>query len=543
MPPRSFPAEPIFEFPSEKAVWIELMRQLPADAAVIHSLKILDSNREYEMDFVVLIPDVGVTVIEVKGGKVTPNEDDTFTQKDATDSREIEPMVQAQQNVHELKRFLGQKSSIQHFSARPAVVFPYSSISMSYSRPTIPRDSIHDELDLLQLGDRITKDMLNHHFRPSALEVRAILNALSVPLSTQKSLSQLGSERDTRITELTEQQYAILDLCVAMPKFSILGSAGCGKTYIAIEQARRRALAGDRVLFLCYNYGLSEYIRKRFDSIPETERPTTIGTLHSLGNKWSMPYDRGTSDDFWDSLLPALLVDHLKSMATELKYDTVIIDEAQDFHADWWSVVIGALKDADTGRIYAFGDIRQGIFRQATDIPLKESKLHLDKNLRNSLPIAELAALCVEEPLQLSGLDGPPVKWVDCENDDPEAAANREVERLLSEGWNPGDICVLTTGSRHQIQKSEGEGALSRPYWEKYFTQESIYHCTIGGFKGLERRAVIIAMNGWKEPDRKKDILYTGVTRARDLLIICGSKEEITQAGGKEFFKKISRVS
>jgi len=48
-------------------------------------------------------------------------------------------------------------------------------------------------------------------------------------------------------------------------------------------------------------------------------------------------------------------------------------------------------------------------------------------------------------------------------------------------------------------------------------------------------------MNGWKEPDRKKDILYTGITRARDLLIICGSKEEITQSGGKEFFKKLSR--
>jgi ATP-dependent exoDNAse (exonuclease V) alpha subunit len=50
-----------------------------------------------------------------------------------------------------------------------------------------------------------------------------------------------------------------------------------------------------------------------------------------------------------------------------------------------------------------------------------------------------------------------------------------------------------------------------------------------------------LAINGWKNLDRKKDILYTSVTRARDLLIICGSKEEITQAGGKEFFKKLSK--
>jgi ATP-dependent exoDNAse (exonuclease V) alpha subunit len=50
-----------------------------------------------------------------------------------------------------------------------------------------------------------------------------------------------------------------------------------------------------------------------------------------------------------------------------------------------------------------------------------------------------------------------------------------------------------------------------------------------------------LAVNGWKDPTRKKDILYTSVTRARDLLIVCGSKEEITQAGGKEFFKKLAK--
>ena len=254
-----------------------------------------------------------------------------------------------------------------------------------------------------------------------------------------------------------------------------------------------------------------------------------------------MPFEVEQSDDFWDSKLPALLVEHLKIMPDALKYDTVVIDEAQDFHADWWSVVIGSLKDAEHGRIYAFGDIRQGIFRQATDIPLQETKLHLTKNLRNSLPIAELAALCVEEPLQLSGLDGPPVRWIETSTEGAEAAADDEVERLISLGWNPGDICVLTTGSRHAIQRQDGQGALSRVYWKKFFEETATYHCTTTGFKGLERRVVILAVNGWKDFERKKDILYTSVTRARDVLIICGSKEEITQAGGKEFFKKLAK--
>ena len=541
MPPRSFPAQPVFAHDSERVVWQALMDQLPSDSAVVCNLKFIEHDQEYEIDFIVLVADLGVAVLEVKGGEVTPNDDHTFTQKDRKGKREIDPMGQATKNMHELARFLGPRISVQHFSARPAVVLPYSSISNSYARPSIPRGLIHDKEDLFNLGDRIAKDLSNHRFRPTAIELSGVLSALNVALASQKSFIEKGIEREKEVAELTEQQFTILDLCIAMPKFSILGSAGCGKTYIAIEQTRRRAIAGDRVLFLCYNYGLSEYIRRRFEGFELLDQ-LTIGTLHSLGNKLGMQGERGNGDGYWDSVLPEQLVEHLNSMPNERKFDTVVIDEAQDFHADWWNVVISALKDQDEGRIYAFGDIRQGIFRQATDIPLKESKLHLDKNLRNSLPIAQLAALCVEEPLELIGLDGPPVTWIESTTDGTEKAADREVEKLISAGWNPSDICVLTTGSRHERQRTFGDGAMSRVYWRGFFDEESTYHCTTGGFKGLERRAVVIAMNGWKEPDRKKDILYTAVTRARDLLIICGSQEEITHAGGKEFFKKLSKI-
>ena len=539
MTPRSYPADPIFADESERVVWDALMDQLPDDAAIVCNLKILSTVQEYEMDFVVFCPDLGVAVLEVKGGNVSPNEDQTFTQKDRKGQRIIDPMTQATTNMHELRRFLGLKSSVQHFSARPSVVLPYGSLSRSYSRPLIPRTSIHDELDLPNLADRIMRDMSSHHFRPTALDIRGMLTSLSVPLALQKSLMEKGIERENEVTELTEQQFKILDLCVAMPKFSVLGSAGCGKTFIAIEQTRRRAALGDRVLFLCYNYGLAEYIRRRFEGFPENERPTTVGTLHSLGHKWNMNYVQSEANGFWDTELPGLLVDHLLTMPTENRYDTVVIDEAQDFHPDWWKVVVGALKDPEQSRIYAFGDTRQGIFRQAVDIPLVECKLHLDVNLRNALPIAQLAALCVEEPLHLSGLDGPPVKWIESTTESSVEAADAEVEELISRGWDPSDICVLTTGSRHDVQRRDGDGTLKAKYWRTFFEADSTFHYTTSGFKGLERRVIVLAMNGWKEPDRKRDILYTAVTRARDVLIICGSKEEIIHAGGKEFFKKL----
>ena len=85
---RSYPADPIFADPSERVVWEALMRQLPVDAAVVCNFKILEANLEFEMDLIVLWPEVGVAVIEVKGGDVTPNSDATFSQRDARGSRE-----------------------------------------------------------------------------------------------------------------------------------------------------------------------------------------------------------------------------------------------------------------------------------------------------------------------------------------------------------------------------------------------------------------------------------------------------------------------
>ena len=50
MPARSYPAQTLFADPSEKEVWQALIAQLPADTAVVCNLKILDTNKQYEME-------------------------------------------------------------------------------------------------------------------------------------------------------------------------------------------------------------------------------------------------------------------------------------------------------------------------------------------------------------------------------------------------------------------------------------------------------------------------------------------------------------
>ena len=52
------------------------------------------------------------------------------------------------------------------------------------------------------------------------------------------------------------------------------------------------------------------------------------------------------------------------------------------------------------------------------------------------------------------------------------------------------------------------------------------------GFKGLERTVVVLAVNGFREADLARKLLYTGLSRARVLLVVVGPHAEIERLGG-----------
>ena len=349
-----------------------------------------------------------------------------------------------------------------------------------------------------------------------------------------------GDARNRRSLILTEMQYRVLELCKAMTRFAILGSAGCGKTFVALEQARRRSAAGDRVLILCYNRGIAEYLKRQVENFAPNEQASMVTTFQSLPFKLGVHIEIHDNREFWETDIPNILLAHLTSTNEIEKFDTIIIDEAQDFLPIWWDVVLALLKHRETGRIYAFGDQRQGIFQSSMSIPLELANLHLDQNVRNSLPIAELASHFISDPIHLIGLDGPRVIYRECPENEAIEMADKYVVELSQTGWGTGDVAVLTTGSRHKIHKDLVEGANRVEYWEGYFESDTVFYSTVFGFKGLERRVVILTLNGWKENANKKEIFYTGVTRARDLLIICGSSEDLRMVAGKVAWKKLS---
>src|SRR5262245_52428706 len=136
MSPRCYPPEPEFGRgrTAERRVWEVLRGQLPDDAALLHSVPMIERATEHEADLVIAWPGVGNAVIEVKGGHVSRREG-RWHQSSGGGTHSIkDPVVQAQDCKHVLRRLLAQWGS-EAASARWAhlVAFPFTDIASSWS--------------------------------------------------------------------------------------------------------------------------------------------------------------------------------------------------------------------------------------------------------------------------------------------------------------------------------------------------------------------------------------------------------------------------
>src|SRR5262249_14700306 len=142
----------------------------------------------------------------------------------------------------------------------------------------------------------------------------------------------LRHEREDELTRFTQEQFAALDAMEANARVAFEGPAGTGKTFLAIEAAQRAAVAGRRVLFLCFNRMLGDWLRAQNAALSPT---VTTETLHAfmLGIASIRPPSR-PPDSFWAFQLPELAADKILGDEAFEPFDELIIDEAQDILRD-----------------------------------------------------------------------------------------------------------------------------------------------------------------------------------------------------------------
>src|SRR5450631_1811350 len=529
---------------AERAVWEALRDQLPEDAVLFHGLRLQDRRHEHEADLVVLLPGVGWAVIEVKGGDVRRREG-VWEQRQQGIWHRIDPVAQAQDCRHVLQRSLTRwASQAEHSRTVHLVALPDRDADASFEAPELPRALLIDRQDLKQVAD-ILRAALELHGEgsaplsvPGALEMTQLLTG---PNLAAADIFAFHAEHEERVRQMTEDQKSILGFLRNQHRVAIVGGAGSGKTWLALEQTRLLAKAGQSVALVCYSRGLARFLQGVTAEWKRGEKPSYVGLFHALPVTWGAPQGQEDDSAWFEEELPALLGDLAADRPEADRFDSIVVDEGQDFSASWWPPTLLALKDRVAGGLYVFLDEGQRVFDRLGAAPIELSPFPLDSNIRNTKRIAQVFGSLGVQQSKYEGLEGPPVRFIACKSDDVVDAADTEVERLTQvDGWPPGQVALLTTNHRHPVQIEMVEGVGVDAYWDDFFAGEDVFYGHVLGFKGLERPVVVLAVNGFRDLPRAKEMLYVGLSRALTQLVVCADPDLIAEVGGEAVRRRLT---
>lgn len=379
-----------------------------------------------------------------------------------------------------------------------------------------PRWMVLDERDLAAAPTRLAAALTGSGGGarvPNADDVEALVECLvGRPQSQRDLVAGQVAAREKHADLLTERQATVLDHIRLLHRVEVRGGAGSGKTWLAVEQARRLSDRGLRVGLLAYSRGLTMFLQERVRALPARQRPAYVGTFHNLGVGWGA--QQGADDDpaYWESELPRAMVELAGGLPVDARFDAFVVDEGQDFDDTWWPALLAGLKDAATGGLFVFADEGQRVFARQGRPPVDLVPVPLDENLRNAKPIAQSFSSLVTEQQRIRGGAGAPVRFVPCASAEALDVADDVVdEYLTADTWDTSHLALLTTGRRHPVQvERQDEG--HEEYWRSFFGDDVFYGHVLG-FKGLERPAVVLAVNGFGhgQDERSRERLYVGV--------------------------------
>ena len=537
------PQEPTFATASEQKVWEALRDQLGDGDALIAGQRVSDRRKDHEIDIVVAFEGAGVVVVEVKGSRVWCEDGRWWIERHGQ-PKPIDPVGQAREGQYALRDWV--TGSPQWGSRAPvrwghAVVLPYTSVDDDFALVDARRWQVAGSQDLPRLADflrAVVADQETGRRLLDADDVWALVESLRGRGLAQRDLIGQAEERGDQVERLSAEQAVILDAARLLPRVEVRGGAGSGKTWLAVEQARRLSRSGRRVALTCYSRGLAAWLQRRVASFPRKERPAYVGTFHNLGVEWGAPTGSDDDSGFWEVELPRLMVELGAAQPPGRLFDAVVVDEAQDFADLWWPAALAALRDEDTGGLYVFSDEGQRVFSRFGGPPAGLVPLVLDHNLRNTRQIAQSFSTLTPIRMRLGEVDGPEVRLVECRPQEALGVADDMVDALLDDGWRPQDVALLSTGSRHPEQVQRQASGQDR-YWDSFWDTDQVFYGHVLGFKGLERSAVVLALNEERAAERSRERLYVGLSRARDQLVVCGDPGFIAEVGGESVLRRL----
>lgn len=510
-----------FDPASQEGLIFDALALLPEDYYVFHSFRITDTREgifhESETDFVILNRTKGVICLEAKAGQVR-YENGCWLYGSGIPMHNGGPFNQASANKYKLMRYISDSNM--------AFVLEKCKFFHAVWFPSVSNDRLRS-MTLPSEGDKtlvLTKEALS---APEEFIDRVY--ALELPSRVETNLGEFECKRLVReifcpqfnvfpsasfeadlkkivFYRLLDEQAGILDFLDEQLTAAVNGAAGTGKTMIAVEKARRHVAFGEKVLFLCFNTQLKDYLENNY-ARELVSYYTIAGFACKICNTARPDYKE----------LKSKLEDYY--ISGSFPYKHVIIDEGQDFgseaieETDIIQLIHDIIVDTDQGgTFYVFYDRLQLI--QAREMPKfisdLDCRLTLYRNCRNTenIAVTSLRPITERKPRVFDGaVKGAPAKLHFCESAQSEhERIDVIIDELAADGYR--DIVILTC-------KTESTSVLSNSVKGGRYRNKYLF-TTCRKFKGLEADVVVLVDVDKTTFDQDNVLLfYVGTSRAR----------------------------
>lgn len=145
-------------------------------------------------------------------------------------------------------------------------------------------------------------------------------------------------------------------------RLRVVGTAGSGKTQLALAVLADAVAAGRRPLYVCYNRPLADHIARTAPA------GAVVATYHQLADQLLRQHDR--APDFSQPgafrALEAFMASHHPE--ADARFDELVVDEGQDFQPEWRDALLRLLRPE--GRAWWLEDPLQNLYGRAPlDLP------------------------------------------------------------------------------------------------------------------------------------------------------------------------------
>ncbi len=538
---------PSVKSPAERKIY-EWFKNDPVtkDWVVFHSLGIENHQTVIfgEVDFLVCASGLGVFALEVKGGRISRKDGVwVYTDKYGIEHEKVRgPFEQASEGMYSVKQELNKRSNkhnVQNALCGYGVMFP--DIEYINSDIDVSQKEIFDKRDGQYVGRYIkrlseyNKDKFKNKkvfvVYPSETDIEEIVNVLRKDFDKALPITTKIEYAENSLFTLTDEQYKCIDGLSANKRCLISGAAGTGKTVLAIKNAKESIANGKELGFFCYNSLLSRELQTHFEN--SDVKPKFVGSLPSYLNQIVQKHnlvDFSKIEDYgkyYKEDLPLLAIDAIQLEG--IKFDKIIIDEAQDLMTEEYLLVLDAMlkNGLKNGEWFFFGDFDyQTINNRGIDtdkaVDLLDSYAHfalfnLTINCRNTPNIQKEMNKMFHTNTDTLAKDKnmPEVEHIVFNSPEEEAQLlSSKISELLKNGIKPKEITIL---SPFKFDKSIASKITSHKIDMCDVGSENITYSTIQGFKGLENTVIILTdIQTYNKPD----LMYVGMSRARSMLIV-----------------------